>query len=78
MSQQKRKISAVVMTFNEEDNIERCLLSVRDLVDEMFVLDSHSTDTTIAIARDLGAKVASHDFDNYASQRRLAAYAGCG
>lgn len=58
------------MTFNEEQNIERCLLSVRDLVDEMFVLDSHSTDTTIAIARDLGAKVASHDFDNYASQRR--------
>ncbi|MGB0980219.1 MAG: glycosyltransferase, partial [Croceimicrobium sp.] len=40
------KISAVVITFNEERNIKRCLLSLQKVADEIVVVDSHSRDRT--------------------------------
>jgi glycosyltransferase involved in cell wall biosynthesis len=51
------QISAVVITRNEERNIARCLESLQGVADEVLVLDSGSTDGTIAIAQALGANV---------------------
>ncbi len=50
-------ISVVLAVFNEEKNIERCLKSVADFVDEMVVVDGSSSDKTREIANKLGAKV---------------------
>ena len=49
------KISAVIITFNEERNIGRCLDSLKEIADEIVVIDSHSTDGTAAIAKSKGA-----------------------
>jgi glycosyltransferase involved in cell wall biosynthesis len=58
----RAKISAVLITRNEERNIRRCLESLR-WVDEIVVVDGHSTDTTAAIAKEYGARVISHAFE---------------
>lgn len=65
----KRTISAVVITLNEEENIERCLKSVRSWVDEIVIIDSGSTDDTLKIADKYRAKVYKRNFDNFSSQR---------
>lgn len=57
MKNKSQTISVVLATFNEETNIKDCLLSVKDWVDEMIVVDEHSTDKTKEIAESLGAKV---------------------
>lgn len=51
------KISVAVATYNEEKNIKVCLEAVRQLADEMVVVDGSSTDKTREIAKKLGAKV---------------------
>lgn len=53
----KQTISVVLATFNEEKNIKDCLVSVKDWVDEMIIVDEQSTDKTREIAQNLGAKV---------------------
>ena len=40
------KISAVIITYNEEKNIRRCLASLQGIAEEIVVVDSHSTDRT--------------------------------
>jgi glycosyltransferase involved in cell wall biosynthesis len=62
-------LSVVIMTYNEEANIGRCLESVRGLAEEVFVLDSYSTDGTVEIARSTGARVEQHPFDTYVHQK---------
>jgi glycosyltransferase involved in cell wall biosynthesis len=57
------------MTYNEENNIERCLNSVVGLGDEIVILDSFSTDRTVEIARKMGARIEQFPFDNYVSQK---------
>lgn len=52
-----KKISAALATFNEEKNIKDCLDSIRQLVDEIVVVDGNSTDKTAEIAKSYGAKV---------------------
>ncbi len=52
-----KKISVVLATFNEEENIERCLLAVKDLADEIVIVDGTSKDRTVQIAKSLGARV---------------------
>jgi len=52
-------ISVVLATYNEEENIERCLKSISKVADEVIVVDGSSTDATVAIAKKLGAKVIS-------------------
>lgn len=64
-------VSVIVLTFNEEANIGRCLDSV-GWCDDVVVLDSHSTDATCDIATAKGARVESRIFDNYANQRNHA------
>lgn len=58
----RAKISAVIITRNEERNIRRCLDSLK-WVDEIVVVDGMSTDRTAEIARSYGAKVVEHKFD---------------
>jgi glycosyltransferase involved in cell wall biosynthesis len=65
-------LSAVIITFNEEDNIERCIQSVKQVADEIIVLDSFSTDETAQIARNLGATVYQEKFRGYIGQKNFA------
>ena len=66
------KLSAVLITRNEEKNIEMCLKSVL-LADEVIVVDSGSSDRTPELARALAARVVSRPFDDFASQKNYAA-----
>src|SRR4051812_46838368 len=61
-------ISVVILTLDEEVNLRACLESVR-WSDDVVVLDSGSTDATVQIARELGARVEQRPFDDYARQR---------
>lgn len=61
-------ISALILTYNEELNIAGCIDSL-PWRDDVHVLDSHSTDQTVALATGLGARVSARVFDGYASQR---------
>lgn len=66
------KLSVVVITFNEEANIARCLASVQDLADEIVVVDSLSTDRTAEIAAGMGARVIRQAFLGHVAQKNLA------
>lgn len=66
------KLSAVVITFNEEKNISRCLESLKNVADEIIVVDSLSTDSTIEIAKSYGAVIISQPFLGYVAQKRFA------
>lgn len=61
-------IDLIVLTYNEEVNLEYCLKSVSGLMKNIFVVDSGSTDRTVAIAREFGAQVFTHAFTNQAEQ----------
>ena len=67
------KISVVIITYNEEENILRCIESVKNIADEMVVVDSGSTDRTIAICEEQGCRVFFRAFDFYAKQKQHAA-----
>lgn len=67
------KISACLITKNEENNIEQCINSYRDFVNEVIVVDTGSIDDTIAIARRLGAKVFHYAWnDDFAAAKNFA------
>jgi glycosyltransferase involved in cell wall biosynthesis len=63
---------AIVLTLDEEEHLPGCLASLAPLTERVIVLDSGSTDRTVAIARQAGAEVVTHPFDGYASQRNAA------
>jgi glycosyltransferase involved in cell wall biosynthesis len=63
-----RAVSVVVLTYNEQLNLERCLESVAGWADALFIVDSGSTDSTIDIARRYGAQVFTHPFVNHVRQ----------
>lgn len=65
-------LAVAVLTYNEERNLPDCLASVMDLADELFVVDSGSTDRTVSIATQYGAKVLTHPFESHARQWRWA------
>lgn len=65
-------LSVVIITFNEELNIARCIESVREVADEIIVLDSYSTDRTVEIALSLGAIVHREKFRGYIGQKNFA------
>ena len=66
------QLSAVIITFNEEKNIGRCLESVKDVVDEMVVVDSYSNDRTREICEKYGAVVIQHTFHGHIEQKNWA------
>jgi glycosyltransferase involved in cell wall biosynthesis len=70
-----RKISAVIVTLNEEMNIQRAILSVKLWVDEIVVVDMLSDDRTVEFARSLGAKVFEHPRVGFVEPARATAVA---
>ncbi|HOZ13512.1 MAG TPA: glycosyltransferase [Tenuifilaceae bacterium] len=66
------KISAVIITLNEEKNIERCLQSLVGVADEIVIVDSYSVDRTKEIAQNYGAKFIQHPFAGYRDQKNFA------
>lgn len=65
-------LSVVIIAFNEEEHIRRCIKSVKQVADEIIVVDSFSTDDTVNIARSLGATVYLEKFRGYIGQKNLA------
>ena len=63
------KISAVIITLNEEQYIGQCLESLQGIADEIVVLDSYSTDQTQAICLRYGARFAQQAFSTYKQQK---------
>lgn len=66
------QLSVVIITFNEERNIARCLDSVKDIADDVVVLDSFSTDKTEEICKGKGARFFQHKFDGHIEQKNRA------
>jgi len=65
-------ISVVIITLNEEKNIGRCIDSVKDIADEILVVDSFSTDKTEEIIKSKGASFIQNKFDDYVKQHDFA------
>ncbi len=65
-------LSVVIITFNEEKRIERCLKSVQQIADEIIVVDSFSTDSTQSICERYHANFSEHVFDGYVEQKSWA------
>jgi glycosyltransferase involved in cell wall biosynthesis len=65
-------LSVAIITFNEEENIGRTLGSVKDIADEIIIVDSHSTDRTVEIAKQFGAKVFIEAWKGFAAQKNSA------
>lgn len=61
-------ITAIILTKNEEVNIEDCIKSIITTVKRIIVIDSYSSDRTVEIAKQMGAEVYQHPFENYAKQ----------
>ncbi len=68
-----KKLSVVIITFNEEKNIRRCIESVLEVADDIVVVDSFSTDQTEAICLSLGARFITHPFEGHIEQKNWAA-----
>ncbi len=65
-------ISVVIITYNEERIIARCLEAVKSIADEILIVDSFSSDKTVEICKQNGAKVIQRKFDGYRSQKDFA------
>jgi glycosyltransferase involved in cell wall biosynthesis len=61
-------VTAIILTLNEEKNIEACLQSIAGFCRRVVVIDSGSTDRTLEIAGQYGADVFFHEFAYYAEQ----------
>lgn len=65
-------ITAIILTKNEEVNITDCIKSIMTIVKRIVVVDSYSTDKTVELAKECGAEVYQHAFENYAKQYMFA------
>ena len=72
MTQRKHSLTVTVITKNEADRLPLCLDSVRDLADEIVVLDSGSTDATVEVARGYTDQVFVTDWPGYGIQKQRA------
>ena len=61
-------LTAIILTYNEEIHIERCIRNAQQVAERVIAVDSFSTDRTVEIARGLGAEVVQRKFKNYADQ----------
>lgn len=66
------KISVCIITLNEEENLPRCLESIRSLADEIVIVDSGSTDRTNFIATDFNARFIRNEWNGYVAQKNFA------
>lgn len=65
-------ISAILITLNEQENINQALESLKNLADEIIIVDSGSKDKTLEIAKKFDAKIYFRKFDNFANQKNFA------
>lgn len=68
----KIPVSIIILTHNEENNIKACLDSIFEYVDEIFIVDSGSTDQTLSIVEGYTSNIYHHPFENYSLQRNWA------
>lgn len=68
----KTPITVIILTYNEELNIEQALKNVTDWAEYTYILDSGSKDKTCTIAEQYPVKIFTRPFDNYANQRNYA------
>lgn len=61
-------LTVVILTKNEEKNLRKCIESFKGIPKRVIVVDSYSTDSTVDVARTLGAEVVEHRFENHAAQ----------
>jgi len=61
-------VTVIILTYNEQKHLERCIRSVQSFAKDVICVDSFSTDATAEIAQRLGARVAPHKFTNHAEQ----------
>ena len=66
------KLTAVIITKNEERNIARCLESLKDVADEIVVVDSLSTDSTEEICKSFNVKFIQQEWLGYSDQKNFA------
>ena len=67
------KVSAVIITLNEEENIARCLQSLTSVADEILIVDSYSVDHTKAIAEAFNIRFIQNEFIGHIEQKNFAA-----
>jgi len=67
------KLSVIIITFNEDKNIGRCLDSITGIADEIIVVDSFSKDATEQICKSKGVKFVQHAFEGHIEQKNYAA-----
>jgi len=68
----KASLSAIILTYNEEENIAQALDSVCGWVSQVFILDSFSSDKTLEIASKYNCEILRNPFENYSKQRNFA------
>ena len=66
------KLSGVIITYNEEEHLEKCLASLVDVVDEIVVVDSFSTDKTPEICKAYNVRFTQNKFEGYIEQKNYA------
>jgi glycosyltransferase involved in cell wall biosynthesis len=66
------QLSVVIITFNEEKNIGRCLESIKEVADDVLVLDSYSTDNTASICEKYGARFIQRKWQGYSDTKNFA------
>lgn len=64
-----RKLSVVIITLNEENNIGKCLSALKNLSDDIIIVDSGSTDNTKKICENYKVKFFVREFDDYSNQK---------
>ena len=69
-----KTLSLCMITKNEEKNISRCLDSIKDIVDEIIIVDTGSTDKTIEIAKSYGANIYHYEWNKDFSKARNVSY----
>ena len=68
MNKKKPSLTALVLTYNEEMHLRRCLESLKDICEEIVIIDSFSKDETENIAKEFGASFYQNPFVNHAVQ----------
>tara|TARA_R110002049_G_scaffold45594_1_gene132890 strand:- start:23455 stop:24213 length:759 start_codon:yes stop_codon:yes gene_type:complete len=66
------KLSAIIITYNEEEHLEKCLSSLMDVANEIIVVDSFSTDKTQEICATFNVRLIEHGFEGYIEQKNYA------
>lgn len=70
--EKNQRLSVAIITYNEEKNISDCLESVKEVADEIVVIDSFSTDRTEQICKEFGVRFKQNNFEGHIQQKNVA------